>query len=314
MTTLIKTIEDFQKYCTISYNFSLPTIQPYLVKADRKYLKRYLSKELYKNYAVTKPTDETALEVYDLLQEASANIALLYYTKVGIIHITDGGFSIAQNEKTKPAEWWQVRDLRRQLLETGMEAIDDALRIMQNTSGETFKLWKDSDAYTEFSEFFTQTTDDFQKRYNINESRMTFINLKPHIKRTEAKYFKSVLGKETIAKIKLADNDFRKKAKELAKDAQVDFTISEIANEGAFIFKPNGLFLLNDEIPGKDKSELSENQLYTLSRVKKESANEHLKDLVKYLNENETEFPEFATIKKVSYQSTVHNTGSIVSF
>jgi|AntRauTorckE5430_2_1112549.scaffolds.fasta_scaffold04812_4 hypothetical protein len=312
--TIIKTIEDFQKYCTISYNFNLATIQPYLVKADRKYLKRYLSKKLYKNYVETKPTDETAVEVYDLMQEASANIALLYYTKVGIIHITDGGFSIAQNEKTKPAEWWQVRDLRRQLLETGMEAIDDALRIMQNTSGETFKLWKDSEAYTEFSEFFTQTTDDFQERYNINESRMTFINLKPHIKRTEAKYFKSVLGTETIVKIKLADNDFTKKAMELAKDAQVDFSVSEIANEGAFIFKPNGLFILTDEIPGKEKSELTENQLKNLSTIKKQSANEHLKALIKYLNENQEEFPEFANIRKPSFQSPIHNTGSIVSF
>ena len=312
--TIINNIADFQKYCTISYNFKIDTIRPYLVKADRKYLKRYLSKELYENFATTPPVTGKAKEVYDLIQEASANIALLYYTKVGIIHITDAGFTIAQNEKSQPAEWWQVRDLRRQLLETGMEAIDDALKIMQGAAGNTFQLWKNSDAYTEFSEFFTQTTDDFQKRYNINESRMTFINLKPHIKRTEDKYFRSVLGNETMTKIKKADTNEKKQAKELAKDAQVDFTIAEIANEGAFIFKPNGLFILTDEIAGKEKAALTDNQLANLTRVKQKSANEHLKKLIDYLKKNETVFTEFANKTKASFQSAVYNSGSIVSF
>jgi hypothetical protein len=143
---------------------------------------------------------------------------------------------------------------------------------------------------------------------------MTFINLKPHIKRTEDKYFKSVLGAETIEKIKTAEGEKEKEAKELAKNAQVDFTIAEIANEGAFIFKPNGLYILTDELPGKEKSALTDNQLENLTKVKSQSANEHLKALVKYLNDNPAEFQEFAQMKKAEYKSPVHNNRSIVSF
>lgn len=313
MSTIVKNLNTFKSHVTVNYNFTWEIILPYIKKAERKHIKPVIGDTLYKAYSITAPTDPKPAAVFSLLEEASCNLALLSYTKVGIVSISDSGFTISQNQNATPAEWWQIRDLRRELLNTGMQAIDEALKIMENNEAD-FDDWSGSEGYTTFREFFVRKTQDFQKHFNIENSRLTFLKLRPHLLKTEDKYFSGLLGTETIEKIKTGASDEAKEALRLCRAAQVSLCVAEVANEGAFLFTPSGLFITTDEIQGEKKTALSESEMYKLHRAKSEDGNAYLKKLVAHLKAFPGTFSEYVEKEANQQTNPVYNAKSIVSF
>jgi len=226
MPTLVTTLETFKKHVTINFDFDFDLVLPYIKKAERKHIKPVTGQGMYEDYTETPPDAGKPLEVWELLQEASSNLAMLAYTFVGIIQVSDNGFHISQNQNSTPADWWQIRDLRRALLNTGNEAIDEALAIMEANPAD-FTDWVEEDGYTIFTEFFVRKTQDFQDYFNIENSRQTFLKLRPHLRKVEAKYFNEILGAETVAQIKAEATNEAITALELAQAAQVALTIAK---------------------------------------------------------------------------------------
>jgi hypothetical protein len=313
MSTIVKTIETFKQFVTVQFNFDFDTVLPYIKKQERKHIKSVIGRELYKEWATATPTSGVEKEVFELLQEASSHLALLSYTKVGIISISNAGFLISTSQDAKPAEWWQIKDLRTELLKSGTEAIDEALELME-LQPEEFQKWKDSDNYTVFKELITGQTNQFQQYFNINKSRLTFLALRPHLLKVEKKYFKGLLGSETLLQLKSEETAEAKEALELCRAAQVPLCVAEVANEGVFELTAGGIFTSYDEIPGQKKSKAALLELDRLKRAKEVEGNEQLKELLNYLREHPTVFTDFAAKEKSQIQSTAINTKSIVSF
>ncbi|MCT8340499.1 hypothetical protein MG296_10575 [Flavobacteriaceae bacterium TK19130] len=313
MSTLVKNIETFRLHVTVNYNMEFEQLKPYVVKAERKFIKPVIGNAQYETLVGTSSSASGTLgEVLILLQEASSNLAMFSYTFVGVVQVSDNGFHISTNQNSTPAEWWQIRDLRRSLLNAGNEAIDEALEIMEGNAAD-FSDWTSSSAYTIFKEFFVRTTGQFDSDFNIENSRRTFLKLRPFIKRTERKYFEGLLGSETVAKIKAEATQVAKDALAIAQSAQVAFTVAEVANEGAFLFTPNGMFVATVEIPGEKHQQLTEDKLYNLHRLKMEEANALAKDLVLFVSENDDVFTEYASREATQYNDPSHNTGSLLS-
>lgn len=310
--TLVKTLETFKKHVTINFNFDFELILPYIIKAERKHLKPAMGTGMYEDFTETEPTDPKPLQVMGLLQEASSNLALLAYTAVGIVSISDSGFSISSSEQTTPAEWWQIRDLRRALLNSGTEAIDEALAIMEANPAE-FTDWTEGEGYTVFREFFVRKTQDFQRWFNINNSRLTFQQLRPHLLQVEEKYFNALLGQATVAQIKLATTDEAEKALSLAQASQVSLTIAEISDEGLFLFTPQGLFTATNEVPGEKKTGLTVPEIENLSRKKQAIGQGYLNNLVTHLQQYPTIFVAYAAKEAELIVNPAYTNGSILS-
>lgn len=309
---IVKTIETFKKHVTCGFNFDFNLIAPYVKSQERKHIKPVIGSELYASWD-TAPTEGIPKQVYELLQEASANFAMLNYTHVGVVHISDAGFHISTNQNTTPAGWGQLKDLRRQLLRTANEALDEALEIMEAKEA-SFPTWITSQGYTNFKQFFVCKTQDFQKYYNIENSRLTFLRLKPHLLKVEDKFFEALLGPETVILLKAAASDKAKTALNYAKAAQVALCISELAYEGAFAITPNGLVITSEELPGENYNRLGERELYNFHRAKQEDGNEYLKKLVQYLNNNSTDFSAYAEKTTTATTEVAYNKTGIVSF
>ena len=310
---LVKTIETFKKHVTVQFDFGYDAVSPYLKKQERKHIQSVIGRELYKEWAETPPTEGIQKEVFELLQEASSHLALLSYTKVGIISISASGFHISTAQDAKPAEWWQIKDLRVELLKSGTEAIDEALELMESEAG-SFAKWTASDKYTIFKELFTRQTKQFQQYFNINKSRLTFLALHPFLRKTERKYFEGLLGAETLSQIKAASTPEAKEALELCRAAQVPLCVAEVANEGVFELTPGGIFTAYDEIPGQKKTKADLLELDRLKSAKMNEGNEQLKMLLDHLRAYPAVFVDFAEKEKAQTQSTAINTNSIVSF
>ena len=311
MATLVNTIETFKKHVTVAFNFTFEMIHPYVIKQERKHIKPVLGRKLYAS--ISGATTGVKKEVLELLQEASSNLALLTYTKVGVVSITNSGFLISTGEHAVPATWAQLRDLRRELMQAGMEAIDEALAIMEENEAE-FADWKTSDGYTNFTELFTRKTQDFQRYFNIENSRLTFLRLKPHLLKVENKYFRGLLGTETVNQIKTGSSPEEKEALQLAQAAQVPLAVSEMANEGSMMLTSKGVLYEIDEIPGEKKITIDEREQRSLYDAKQEEGNEQLKTLVAHLRAHPTIFSEFASKEANATPKMAHNTKSTVSF
>ena len=326
MATLVNNLETFQKHVTVNANFTWELILPYIIKAERKHIKPAIGTGMYEDYTeqfdnpsedsdsnpAPDPIDPKILAVLELLQEASSNLALLAYTFVGIISVSDNGFSISYSAQNTPAEWWQIRDLRRSVLDTGNEAIDEALAIME-ANPDLFEDWVEGEGYTVFTQFYTRKTQDFQRYFNIQNSRLTFLQLRPYLFQTEKKYFDALLGPETTIQIKLATTPEEKEALQIAQSAQVALTIAEITNEGLFLFTPQGLFRASMEVPGEKRTSLSQPETENLSRKKQVAGQEYLKELVAHLSKYPLIFPDFAVKEANVLPCITHNTKSILS-
>ena len=267
---------------------------------------------MYEDYTETPPDAGKPLEVLELLQEASSNLAMLTYTFVGIIQVSDNGFHISQNQNSTVAEWWQIRDLRRALLNTGNEAIDEALAIMEANPAD-FTDWVEEDGYTIFTEFYVRKTQDFQQYFNIDNSRQTFLKLRPHLRKVETKYFNEILGADTVTQIKAEATNEAITALELAQAAQVALTIASITNEGLFEFTASGLIVATSEVPGEKKNILQDEALANLSQIKQEEGIAYLRKLTAHLSAYPLIFTAYAAQEAKTTPSPAYNTKSTLS-
>jgi len=311
MATLITTIEDFKKHVTVNANFDFEIIQPYLKKVDRKHVKPLIGSALYD--AIGSASEGKTKEVLELLQEASANLAMFSFSMVGKVQITQSGFLISTGANVQTAGWAEMRDMRRHFIKDGSEALDEALRIMEENE-VSFEDWVGTEGYTTFKELFTRRTETFNRYFIIENSRLTFLRLKPNLLKVEKKYFRGLLGTETVSQIKAEATPQAKEALKLAQAAQVPLCVAEVAKEGMFTLNEKGIVFEIEEIPGERKIKTDQLELDRIYDSKLEEGTEALKELVSYLREYPEIFAAFAAKEANVLSNPVHNNKSIVSF
>lgn len=313
MGLLVKTVEIFKSHVTVNANFSYDKIKAYLKQVERNQVRPIIGRAMYAAYSLADPVEEIQLEVLDLLQEATSYLAMFEASKVLTMQISDSGIFTVKNTTSDPADWAKMKDMRRYLIKTGQKALDEALEIMEENQDE-FPDWVASEGYTSFTELFTRHTKEFQKHFNINNSRLTFLRLRPHLLKTENKYFLSLLGAETVFQIKHGSTPEEKKALELCQAAQVPLCISEMAREGAYNLSSEGFFVTIEELPGERKIKMDQLELQNLQRTKLDDGLQQVKILVDYLRSNPSRFSLFANKETVAIKDPTHNTKSILSF
>lgn len=311
MPAIVPNIATIQTYINIGFDFTWSQIEPFSRTAERQNVKSLLGTTLYDAWVATPPTTGNALKAYNLFQEAISNLAVLKYIPTGSVGISDAGVFVNASEHTKQPEWWQIRDLQRSLLDNAMNAIDEALEIMEANEGD-FTGWAASSGYTIFKELFTQQTAQFQRHFNISNSRRTFLALRPFMLEAQNQAF-NWLDSDTFNEILTASNDTRKVALDFARAAQVNYTVAKAAESGLFELTASGMFLKSTELPGDKTKEISEQQLYRLMQSRLQAGDEYLKKLKAFIIANPSEFTNY-TESTTAPEIFVHNTKSIVTF
>ena len=314
MATLITSIDNLKEYVSVNVNIDWTTIEPYIKQAERKFIKSVTGKDIYDAFTNAVPNDAVAKEVYQLLSEAAANLSWFLYLPLAQVQVSDNGISVANGEHFKSAEWWHIRDLRRNFADAGFQAIDEALSIMEANSdaGSYFENWKTTEAYTIFNEVFVTKTETFNKWFNISNSRRTFLALKPFLLESQYQYFMNALDVTTIDTIKEASTIATKEILNLIQAAQVNYCVAKVAEVGTFDLTSTGIYQKLEEFPGYKTKTLDANQLYNLSQARLTAAEEYFKKALKLIKADTTDFPNQNTTSSGTYKAT--NTKSIVSF
>ena len=314
MATLIKSVDDIKKYVSVNKNIAWESIQPYITQADRKYIKPLIGDLIYDDYAETEPTG-TELKVYKLLCEASSNLAWFIYLPLASVNVGDNGISVSSGEHYQAADWRQLNDLRRSLLDAGFQALDEALKIME-ANEDDFLPWPETEGYTIFKELFVKRTDTFNRWFNIGNSRRTFTALRSYMLEVYHQNFASLFNTETLTLINNADSESAEAvqlALEYLQAAQVSFTVSKAVDSGSFLLTESGMYQKQEDFPGYKMNPLNAMQLNSLKMDRLVAADEYLKKAFEVIEANLTDFPNYETKAAITFISP-KNTKSIVSF
>lgn len=234
---LISTIEELNRYVTVSSNFDDPNILKFTKKSERN-LSKQLGKEKFEEIESRAEDDE----VRELLCEYSANIGLSYALPNLIINITQFGAFTNLTSKSEKAEWWQLKDLNRNLLKFGFTALDDALLLIGTNEISTHK------------DLFVSSLSQFERCFSIKNSPQTFLSLIPFLRESQEQFLKPTLGD-------CFDYDFDASQLNDIRAALVNLALSKAATSGAFSVEANAMILRFEVLPWEKVEQIQQSAL-----------------------------------------------------
>ena len=248
---ILSTTDDLKKYISVAQNFEFSDFEPYIEKAQNSYTCKYVGElhEFLKDEA-TEANKEILNAARNHLRSAIANFGYFLFTPYNSVNMDSSGMSNNVSENRKNIEWWQLNDIRRELLRSGHESMDLLLEILE-TNPTVFTEWTAKFGLKN-KERLVHNTSDFEKAYNIFGSRQTFLALIPAINQVEDQYVNSFLCKELLLALKSNPTEEKHiELKEYLQKAIVHFTIAKIYDEGIFHLDASGIKLKFDTLPNE---------------------------------------------------------------
>lgn len=276
---MIRSNEDLKQYLTIAPNFVFEDFAIYIPKALRSYIKRYIG-NLYKELDTiddSNPDAEIKKEAQILIDTAVANFAFYLYTPYLSITMDSSGMFVVTSDKRSPITQTQLNDIRRELLRSGHEAMDDLLELLE-INADVFEDWH-SKYSTIYRNSLVYSTSEFDQYYNIFNSRQTFLSLKPSILNVEDRIVKTSFTLDFIESLKGTVTGTKKEVKELLQKAIVHGTIAKVYAEGIYEITPSSIILRFDLLDYERK------RVAELTEQMKNAIEAHTNDMNSYLKQ-----------------------------
>jgi hypothetical protein len=239
---ILETTEDLKKYVSLAQSFEFADFQPYITKAVNAFTKKYIGNLhiFLKDEAATPDIYfEIKNEAREHLRNAIANFGMFIYFPFMQVMLDSSGVTEVNNDQRKSASWGTVKDIKRELLRAGHEAMDYLLEVLEKNP-TVFDEWT-----TEFGtvnkNLLVHNTATFNEWYHIFNSRQTFLALQPSIRQVEDQYVRTMLCPELITHLKTDVLGISKEVKTELQKAIVAFTVAKVANVGLFLLDENGL-------------------------------------------------------------------------
>lgn len=210
---LFKTLAEIQGYIPVGNGTDFNRLKPSLENADTAFLRPLLQgmfDELQEFYdaATPKPEDPDQAVIWDdmtdlVSKSKKAEIHLAYWMGFQALNatISDSGFKRTESDKMKSLFKYQEDNLQGYFKEVGFNALDELLEYLEEHIS-SFAEWANTENYTLIKQAFIPNTVLFNKLININNSRLTFMRLVPHLNLVEDLDIKPIIGKTYLEYIK----------------------------------------------------------------------------------------------------------------
>ena len=282
---------EIKKYVNVSIGLTFDRLNPFLRAAEYKYIVRLLGDKLYKqltdyyytldpNYDVTKtdfatynqsdfsnhdytadkiligedPNKKNVLPLYDLLQFCQAaliNLAILEGFDQLKTVLSDTGLSTTDvaNRLFK----YEEDNLRRSFSDAGLNWIERTIGfLIRNIKEPALKDFDLSPCYADFKDSIVQTTEQFDKVFNIRGSRLVFLNMRQFMNDVVDMQISQVFTPELLEDLKanrsLEEKDPNKtKLLGLIANAVIQFSVVRAVSEYGLQFGDPGAFFTTIE-------------------------------------------------------------------
>lgn len=203
---LIKTTTELKKYLPVNKDFNVEGLLPFVTQAEVDFIIPAISKAQYDDLNTeyndaTPSLSDAQTALLEKVQPALAHFAFNKWIPFGQVQIDSAGIRIANTDTMKTAFQWQTDKLEESSKQSAYSHLETLLTFMEENKAD-YTLWTASSAYTIFKEAFINTAIDFNTYIDIKTSRLTFVSLKPSMKKAEDFDIKRVLDTTTFDAIK----------------------------------------------------------------------------------------------------------------
>lgn len=192
--------DEIRAFVKVNTAVSFAMLETPLNNAFRLFIKPLLGAvmavKLVDIYNSPQPSDKEA-ELIRIAQRANANLALWYEFDAISVRITDAGFQRQESENgtLKPAYKYQEDNLRQTYKNKGFNALDELLDFLYLHIAD-FPDFAESDTYKVRKSAIVRSTADVNNVVFINNSRLVFLRLQPHLKFVESMLLVPAIGEE----------------------------------------------------------------------------------------------------------------------
>ena len=239
---ILETTADLKKYVSVAQSFEFSDFEPYITKAVNTFTKKYLG-NLHVFLADESGSPDISFEVKnearEHLRNAIANFGMFIYFPFMSVMLDSSGATEVKNDQRQRVNWGTEKDMRRECLRSGHEAMDYLLEILEKNP-DVFVDWT-AEFGTINKKLLVHNTATFNEYYHIFDSRQTFLALQPSIRQVEDQYLKTMLCPELITHLKTDVTGISLEVKEELQKAIIAFTVAKVANVGLFLLDDTGL-------------------------------------------------------------------------
>lgn len=219
---MISNTQELQQHIRLISQNDFDNIRPSLKRAER-YVSRVTGQRTWEaalaHYRSTdygnvhtqgyQPKDETSGlmdQLVDRIQDPLVHYAYYLWSPQANVILSDSGYQVVWSESMRPAQEWQIRKAEQSLLDTAHEFMDDLVEFLDRHI-DAFEFWGGSEEQASSHELLIRSAREFSLQIPINDSRRLFIELKPHIQRSEHSYILPVIGRERFDLLKERQKD-----------------------------------------------------------------------------------------------------------
>lgn len=152
---------------------------------------------LEKNTERATEREKLDARLLEICQRANANLALWFDFDEISTRITDAGFQRQESENGsfKPAYKYQEDNLRISFRNKGFNALDELLEFLYARITD-YPEFASSQAYRDRQSAIVRNTAEVNEIYPINNSRIIFLRLQPHLKFVEEMFLIPAIGEK----------------------------------------------------------------------------------------------------------------------
>lgn len=211
-----KKMEEVRQFVPVSVTSDFNSLLPHIANAERDYLIPVIGREMYDqlqsfydNGSVSSDSSsgasaESIKKIGELLALAqSAVVHIAFWIGYDLLNsfVSDSGFKRTESDSVKSLYKYQEDSLKKYFRTNGFNGIDTILQYLEENILD-FQKFKSSGQYTVLKSSFISDTVTFNGIVYINNSRLTFLRMKPHLQLVEEIEISPLLGAITMAELK----------------------------------------------------------------------------------------------------------------
>lgn len=201
---LITTTEEIKQYLVTDATFDPLTLLPFVPPAKVEIV-NLLGTLLYQellDYYESQAGDQPSLDaLLPYVQRPLVYFSFLKGLDIFNVSIGNNGIAIVSNSTLAPASKDRVESLRKTISDNAYDALEDLLLFLEDNIDD-YAIWEASDAYAFQHEYLIHSARIFDNNFNINRSRLTFLNWRQHIADMELLHIIPTISVELLIELK----------------------------------------------------------------------------------------------------------------
>ena len=198
---LITTIEELKEVTGLGHGNRIEQYQADIEEAEIDYLIPVLGDETYEMALAVYEAPHTVLPedialyapLLPLSRRIVGNLAVASNLDLLQVQITEAGITRLEENGEKSAYHYQKKEAQNYFSRRGFRAIEQLLSYLEKKQ-DVYADWKESDAFSQNFSLLIPSATEFQKHYNINSSRRTYLALQTILRRVENFRIKEIIG------------------------------------------------------------------------------------------------------------------------